>query len=176
MFAAESNERFLHFRKLKSASEQAVRKADALRHRPGVAAAALNLDEEKIKKLTVVPIVVTNQGFGFSLDIGGCRIADAAFLELFFADGSLSSAAAFDNQTGRMKSITLTMYQTEKQAGDRFETILAEPEVLLRFARRIEWGEMPFPSLIGANTTVATYHMRDIAGDERYLGQMLASE
>lgn len=176
LFAAESNERFRHFRKLKSACEQAIRKADAIRGRPDVAASALDLKQDTIKKLRVVPIVVTNQGFGFSLNIGGCRIVDAAFLKLYFTEGSLNSGAAFDNRTGGMNSTSLTMYQTERQAGDKFEAILAEPAVLYRFAHRIEWSEEPFPSLIGANSTIAMYHMKDLSGDERLLGQMLASE
>jgi hypothetical protein len=175
LYPAESNERFRHFRKLKGAAEQAVRKAEAIRVRPDVAARALGLDPEECKRLRVVPIVVANQGFGFSLDIGGCRIADAAFLELFFGTGSPNSGAAFDNRTGRMMSTSLTLYESEKQAADKFESILARPVVLYRFADRIEWTTTPFPSLIGANTTVAMFHLKDVTGDERMICQMLAS-
>jgi hypothetical protein len=175
LFPADPFERFQHFKKLKSATRQAVRKADALRVRPDVAAKALGLTEDELRSLRVVPIVVANQGFGFSLEIEGCRLVEAAFLEKFFGAGSLIAGASMDFKTGEMIPMDITHYETEKQAADRFESIISKPELLHRFVDRIELTTMPFPSLVGAKTRVTIYNLADIAGDERLVGQMLAS-
>jgi hypothetical protein len=50
-----------------------------------------------------------------------------------------------------------------------------KPELLYRFVDRIELTAMPFPSLIGAKTLVYIFNLRDVSGDERLLGRMLAS-
>ena len=80
-----------------------------------------------------------------------------------------------DFRTGAMTPVDLTLYETEKQAADRFESTMAKPAVLYRFVDRIELTAMPFPSFIGAKMLVCIFNLKDIAGDERLLGQMLAS-
>ena len=42
-------------------------------------------------------------------------------------------------------------------------------------ATLVELTAMPFPSFIGAKMLVCIFNLKDIAGDERLLGQMLAS-
>jgi hypothetical protein len=121
----------------------------------------------------IVPIVVTNQGFGFSLEIEGCRVVEAAFLKTFLGTGSLVAGASMDVRTGAITPIDMTLYETEKQAADRFEAIIARP--LYRFVDRIEEKFMPFPSPIGAKTMVTTVHLADVGGDERLLTEMLAT-
>jgi hypothetical protein len=175
LFPADPFERFQHFKKLKLAATQAVRKAEAIRTRPDVAAKALGLSEDEVRALRTVPIVVTNQGFGFSLEIEGCRVVEAAFLKTFLGTGSLIAGLSMDVRTGATTPIDMTLYQTEKQATDRFESIIAKPAVLYRFVDRIEEKFMPFPSLIGAKTMVTTFHLADIGADERLLTEMMAS-
>ncbi|MEA2961265.1 MAG: hypothetical protein QOI46_1363 [Alphaproteobacteria bacterium] len=74
-----------------------------------------------------------------------------------------------------MTPIDMTLYETEKQAADQFEAIIARPALLYRFVDRIEEKFMPFPSLIGAKTMVTTFHLADVGADERLLTEMLAS-
>jgi len=126
------------------------------------------------KRLRVVPIVVANQGFGFSLDIGGCRIADAAFLELFFGTGSLNSGAAFDNRTGQMTSTSLTLYESEKQATDKFEGISPGRSFFIA-SQTASNGPQLLSELDWREYHCAMFHLKDVAGDERVIGQMLAS-
>ncbi|MDX3965515.1 MAG: hypothetical protein QHD01_02810 [Bradyrhizobium sp.] len=175
LFPADPFERFQHFGKLKAAAKQAVRKVAAIRARPDVAAKALGLDVAEVKALRTVPIVVSNQGFGFSLEIEGSRVVEADFLTRYLGGGSLIAGASIDIKTGQMVPLDLTLYETEKQAADRFEATVAKPALLYRFVDRIDLTFMPFPSLIGAKTTVTIFNLSDIKGDERLYGQMLAS-
>ena len=175
LFPADPFERFQHFKKLKSAAKQAARKAAAIRTRPDVAARALGLDEAEVNSLRTIPIVVTNQGFGFSLDIDGCRVVEAEFLKKYLGAGSLISGASIDMKTGQIVPVNLTLYETEKQAADRFEATMTKPAFLYRFVDRVELTFMLFPSLIGAKTRVTIFNLADIKGDERLHGQMLAS-
>jgi hypothetical protein len=94
LYPADPIERFNHLKKLRAAAEQASRKAALLRDRPDVAARALGLSEDICRQLRVVPLVVANQGFGFSLDLGGCIVADAQFLETYLGNGTLTIGAA----------------------------------------------------------------------------------
>ena len=167
LFPADSFERFTHFRKIKDAAEQAKRKADLLRSRPDVAAIALGLPEGEVRELRVVPLVVANQGFGFSLDADGCRITDAAYLLTYLGSGTISSSMAMEPRTGRSTTATMTFYEREKQASDRFEALFAKPPVLQRFVDRIGWTTIPFPLPGGGTLQFAVPRLDDFAGDER---------
>ncbi len=145
LYPADSHERFNHFRKIKKAAEQATRKAGALRSRPDVAAKALGLTELEIRCLRVLPLVVANQGFGFSLDADGCRVTDAAYLLTYLTGGRIVSDTMSNAPLGSATDAFLTFYEREKQAGDRFETMFETPPVLQRFADRIDWTTIPFP-------------------------------
>lgn len=175
LFPAEPFERFQYFGKLKSAANQVARKAVAIRSRPDVAAKALDLDENEVAALRTVPIIVTNQGFGFSFEVEGCRVVEADFLTRYLGSGGLISGTSIDTKTGLMVPIHLTLYETEKQAADRFEATMARPTVLYRFVDRIDITFTPFPSLIGAKTMVTIFNLGDVTGDERLYGQMLGS-
>jgi hypothetical protein len=95
--------------------------------------------------------------------------------ETYLGTGTVVAGATIDVKTGQMVPIDLTLYESEKQAADRFESVIAKPALLYRFVDRIELTFMRFPSLIGAKTMVTIFNLADIAGDERLLGQMLAS-
>lgn len=173
LFPADPFERFQYFKKLKSAAEQALRKAKALQARPDVAAKALNLEESDVRALKTVPIVVVNQGFGFSLAIEGCRVVDAAFLNTYLGAGSIVSGMTIGRgQTNKLDHI---FYNSEKQAADRFESVIAKPSVLYRFVERIKRSFILFPSSAGKTTALAVFNLEDVKGDERLLGQLLAS-
>ena len=139
LFPADPYEQFNHMRKLRAAAEQAKRKAGLLEGRPDVAAKALGLTEDECRKLRVVPLVIMNQGFGFSLNVDGCAVTDAAFLATYLGAGTIATAAAIDTRTGLMEPTTTTLYERETQAADRFEAAMASPIVLQRFLDRLNW-------------------------------------
>jgi hypothetical protein len=168
LFPAESFERFLYLRKLKDAARQAVRKADALRRRPEVAATALGLTDDECRRLRVVPLVVANQGFGFSLNIDGCFVTDALFLRNYLGGGNLSTTAAVVPTTGRFVPFSTTLYENEAQVAGRFEAALASPYVLQRFIDRISWTVVPFPAPSGIIVDLAAARLGDLIGEERH--------
>ena len=115
LYPADLFERFNHLRKLKEAANQANRKARLLQSRPNIAAEALGLTEEECRSLRVAPLVIMNQGFGFSLTIGGCAVTDALFLLNYLGAGTIDTSAAIDPRTGRMIHATSTFYDSETQ-------------------------------------------------------------
>jgi hypothetical protein len=173
LYPADSIERFQHFKKIEAAAEQAVRKADLLRERPDVAAKALGLTEAEVRALRVVPLVVANQGFGFSLNARGCLITDAAYLETYLGSGSISSGMVIDHRTGRSMTTGLTLYQNEKEAADKFESLFATPPVLQRFIDRISWTTVPFPLPGGGTLDFAVPRLEDITGEERLRAKLV---
>lgn len=167
LYPADSFERFNHLRKLKEAANQANRKARLLQSRPNIAAEALGLTEEECRSLRVAPLVIMNQGFGFSLTIGGCAVTDALFLLNYLGAGTIDTSAAIDPRTGRMIHATSTLYDSETQAAERFEGALAAPAVLQRFIDRISWTTVPFPCASGELIYFAVPQLGDLAGTER---------
>jgi hypothetical protein len=173
LFPADPIERFYHLRKLKEAAEQAKRKANMLRARPDVAAKSLGLSEGLCRQLRVTPLVIANQGFGFSLNFDGCIVADAAFLKTYLANGTLSDSMAIDWRTGAMIPTAATLYEREHQAGEWFEKEFSNPLVLRRFENRIAWTTVPFPSLVGDDVHFAAPRLDDLSGDERVRAEVM---
>ena len=69
---------------------------------------------------------------------------------------------------------TVTFYESEKQAGDRFESAFAAPVVLQRFVDRISWTTTsPFPSTDGNEVQLAAPQLGDLFGDERLHAEMM---
>jgi hypothetical protein len=167
LFPADAIERFYQLRKLRKAAEQAKRKADALRSRPDVAAKALGLTEEVCENLRVMPLVVSNQGFGFSLDLDGCLATEAAFLERYLDNGALVISYAVDVRTGALMPMVATIYERESQAAEKIEKELSDPVVLRRFEQRILWEEVPFPTPTGETVFFAAARLKDLSGDDR---------
>ncbi len=85
IFPADPFERWLYFDKLRAAAAQAKRKASAIDQHRVRAAQALAVPEAEVANLKVVPLIVTNQGFAFSMDIDGCRVIDERFLTNYLA-------------------------------------------------------------------------------------------
>jgi hypothetical protein len=173
LFPADPFERFNHLRKLRDAARQASRKAELLRKRPDVAAKALYLTEEECRQLRVVPLVVANQGFGFSLNVDGCLVTDATFLRNYLGAGAINTGMAIDPRTGQVMPSTTTFYERETQAGDRFESMFATPVVLKRFIDRISWTRIPFPTASGGRVYFAAPRLGDFVGEERTRAQIM---
>jgi hypothetical protein len=174
LFPADPHEQFNHLKKICSAAKQAKRKADLLRGRPDVAAKALGLTEDECWQLRVVPIVIMNQGFGFSLNVDGCVVTDAAFLATYLGAGTIATAAAIDTRSGLMEPTTTTLYEREAQAAERFEPVMAAPIILQRFIDRLTWTKTRFPSAGGRPVYFVASRLGDLTGDERLHAQLVS--
>ena len=173
LFPADPNERYNYFKKLKGASQQARNKAELLRARPEVTARALGITEQRAKELRVVPLVITNQGFGFSLEVDGCRITEAAFLRTYFGSDEIVTGMMVDTRSGRHALDKARLYASEAEAADAFEATMAKPFVLRRFVNRIRWRRFPFPTASGSPFFVEGAILNDVSSAERLLAQAM---
>jgi hypothetical protein len=80
LYPIEPIEHFNYLKRLQAAADQATRKAQWLHENPQIVADALQISPDLASSLRPVPIVVTNHGAGFGLEIGGARVVDAHFL------------------------------------------------------------------------------------------------
>lgn len=152
--------------KLAEAAAQAQRKAAALGKRRDVAAAALDLPLEQVQDLPITPLIVLNSGFGFSLEVDGCRVVDASYLGEFMKSPNLSTGGAVQN--GRLVSEEVTIvYRSEGDAARRFDTIMAQPGVLMRFLDRVKWEVIDYPSDDGMPLRIASPFRGDMTPAER---------
>jgi hypothetical protein len=113
------------------------------------------------------------QGFGFSLNIDGCAMTDAAFFATYLGAGTIVTAAAIDTAAGLMEPTTTTLYERELQAADRFEQAVASPIVLQRFLDRLTWIKIPFPTAGTEQVYFAAPRLGDLIGDERLHAQLV---
>ena len=164
---ADSIERFRYFKKLKAASSQARSKAALLGTRPDVVARALEITEERARQLRVLPIVVTNQGFGFSLDVGGCRVVEAGFLKSYLGAGKLVTEMAIDPRSGHQSHHSTVFYRDQAEAEREFEATMANPIILRRFIDRLSWTRSKFPTSFGTPFYVDCTQLGDISGAQR---------
>jgi hypothetical protein len=128
---AEASERYDYLRKLEGAAEQAVRKTKFLESNSDDALAALNVDKTELPKLKFVSIVVTNQGFGLGFD-AGCAVVDLHFLRLFLQARDYISSSAMVPSSGQLVTSSTTLYSSESDAEDKFESTMKLPPTIAR--------------------------------------------
>jgi hypothetical protein len=155
----ESMERYNYLTNLEKAGSQASRKADWIVQHRDAAAEALGLGEAEVKSLRPVPIVVTNQGIGFGLLVDGARVVDFHFLRLYFQDGEYVAGTALDVARGVAVPHYHRLYQTEREASDRFEETTADPPTLRRFKEAAVWVDNQFPTSDGGVLHIASCHL-----------------
>ena len=167
LFPADHRERYNFLQTLRGAAEQARRKAAFLDGRRDIAAAALGIDQQKAAILKVVPLVVTNQGFGMSLVFDGCVVTDAKFLKLYLGSGNYIGEAAVNRVDGGVAMAENHLYRTEAEAVARLEATLRRPPSLYRFVDRLEWSEFAFPTHDGTPLLIAQTQLADVSGEVR---------
>lgn len=164
-----------HYAKLSTAAKQARDKAAAIEARRDVAASALRIDLKEVVDLPVTPVVVLNSGFGFSLEIDGCRVLDAQFLRDFLRSPFFSTGGAMGR--GKLISEEVTvLYSSEYDASRRFDAIMARPGVLTRFLNRISWDVVDYPSDDGLPLRVTSPFRGDMTPAERERRKRLMPE
>jgi hypothetical protein len=134
-----------HYEKLAEAASQARAKAASLEVRRDVAAAALGLSEEDVADLPITPLVILNNGYGFSLDMDRCRVIDAMFLRDYIRSPGFETGGAMGRRKLLSEEITF-LYSSEAEASERFDRIMARPGVLIRFLNRVTWDIVDYPS------------------------------
>lgn len=155
-----------YYFKLSEAAKQARDKAAAVAAHRETAARALGLDPDEIRNLPVTPLVILSNGYGFSLEVDGCRVVDAMYLRDFLRSPNFSTGGAV--LKGRLLSEEVTVvYSSERDAAERFDAIMARPGVLRRFLDRIEWDVVDYPPLGAGQLRVATPFRGDMTLLER---------
>jgi hypothetical protein len=155
-----------HYEKLASAAAQARGKAAALSARLDITAAALGLTVKDIEGMLVTPLVILSNGFGFSLEIGGCRVVDAMYLRDFLLSPDFSTGGALSRGKLLSEEVT-TVYLNERDAAERFDTIMARPGVLTRFLNRVRWDVVDYPSEDGIALRIDCPFRGDMTPAER---------
>lgn len=168
---ADPRERFNYLENIISAAAQANRKAQALTARPEVVAKALGVREDDVKWNDVVPIVVVNQGAGFSLEIDGCIVVDAGFLVSYLGGSELVVGAAIQPGTGRAAQSKITLYSSEQDCAGRFVDTMRQPMILQRFVDRIEWSTLSFPTANGTDISAEYPFLKDFSDSDRVVAE-----
>jgi hypothetical protein len=173
LMPADPHERTRFNSKIGEAAKQAKRKALALQERPDVIARALGINTDEASALRLLPIVVTNQDYGFSTRVEEVLVVHAEFLRLYLGSGKILSGMAFAPGSGQFIPQTTTFYRSEKAAAEIFEGEVSSPYVLNRFLRRIDWITMQMPTLAHSDTHMDTLELQDVTGSERNLAEIL---
>jgi hypothetical protein len=161
LYPIEPIEHFNYLKRLEAAGVQAVRKADWLGQNPQIVADALQISRISAASLRTVAVVVTNQGAGFGLQLGGARIIDAHFLKIYLSGNEYVSGMTFDAESGIVIRHPQTLYRDEVDAAVKFEATMAEPPPLQRLLRSAQWRDIHFPSSDGDDLLIAICHPDD---------------
>jgi hypothetical protein len=161
---AEPIERFNYLTRLTDAGAQADRKANWIRSKSEVVAAAFKISNEEARHLTITPLVVMNQNFGCLLDAAGVQIVDYRFLNLYLSSKSYVAEAAFRKDDRTMGMQTEMLYRSELEAEANFTKAMARPAPLKRYVDAIEWNEWAFPMSDGKNLTISVCQIGEKIG------------
>lgn len=138
-----------YIEKLRKAAEQASRKVKWINDHRHLASEVLEVPVERVSSCQIVPLIVVNQGFGFSLEIGGCNVVDFHYLRNYLADNSIVVNAAVRAADGAMLMRSQTFYNSETEAAHRLVSLITDPPVLRRYIDRVLWHDIPFPTASG---------------------------
>jgi hypothetical protein len=152
---SESLERYNHIGKIEAAADQAIRKSQWLQKNASALEASIGKLPCAIEDLRFVPLVILNNGIGIGLDIDGCIVTDAGFLQLFFGSGSYTSSAVFDFD-GRQIEQSQTLYDSQSAAERDLIDVFSSPPGLAKFIPAVRWRWDDFPILDGKMKVSAT--------------------
>ena len=175
LFPAEPREWLNYMEKLADAAAQARTKAEAIKSHPEVAARALDVAVDKFAPSRVVPLVVVNQGFGTSLEIEGCRVTDARFLDLYLSSGTYAPDVLVGRNGIEHVVGSSSLYHDQNEAASRLEAALSDPPPLRRFLDRLVWDASQFPTASGDPLLVETPRLRPMQEEERRSAELVAA-
>lgn len=151
LYPVEASEHYDYLRKLDEAGNQAKRKSQWLADRPTVIADSLGISLERAKEIRPIPVVITNQGAGFSLAMNGVRIIDFHFLSVYFSTNEYLAGMAFHMAGNEAVEHLEKLYGSENEAADAFELTMARPPPLQRYLNAAVWKDDQFPMSNGDN-------------------------
>ena len=151
---AEAIEYFSYLKKLSKAAEQVERKLRWAQENPEAVAGCLNVSPDDVKSMRFLPIVVTNQGYGFSLQLSGVSIVDFHFLRLYLSKGKYTAGMAFDRKKGAAVPFKENLYSTESEAELNLIPAISKPVPLKRYLDAIEWFESRLPTSSGRDLRI----------------------
>lgn len=141
---SEPLERYNYLKNVEGAALQAKAKADWVdQNREEVVALVGISDTEVAKALKLVPLVVTNHGFGLGLDLDGVTVTDLHYLKLLMGNGHYQGDTMFKRAVGTAHHNVL-LYSDQADFEARVTEIFADPPPLKRYQGKIEWERQPF--------------------------------
>lgn len=154
LYPIEASEHYNYLKKLDDAGDQAVRKANWINDNRKIIAESMGISLEQAQSLRTIPIVVTNQGAGFSLTKGGARIVDFHFLSVYLSTNEYLAGTAHDFEGQRFLENHEELYKTERQAAEFFEETMENPPPLERYLKAAVWTETEFPTSDGGQMLI----------------------
>jgi hypothetical protein len=168
----EAMEHFNYLTKLNEASKQAIRKAKWISDNRDIAARALGLSLKDVEPLRPIPIVVLNQSAGVGLLFQYARVVDLHFLRLYLTYHEYSAGHAFNVLDKMGASEVRVLYDSEQEAADRFEQIMANPPTIDRFKKFAKWERTRFPMSNGQSFQISVCNFDD---EKDHVAKKLAS-
>ncbi|WP_439626004.1 hypothetical protein [Shinella sp.] len=140
---AEAIEQYRYRNKIQAAADQAIRKANWLSKNIICFKEELMIDDHR--DFSVIPMVLTNQGYGLSLKFNECCICDFHYVTNYLGDSVLVVGSAIDGKTGKFGYIQETLYNSEDEARKKFIEHIENPSTLKRYVDRVEWYDSFIP-------------------------------
>lgn len=155
VFPSEPLERYNYLKSVEGAAQQAKAKAAWIhQNRETVGALVGVADPAAAQALDVVPLVVTNHGFGLGLTIDGVTITDLHYLNLLMESGHYQGDARFEKGVGMLyQDVALYLDQADFEA--RVDELFANPPPLKRYEGKIGWQRVPFETRDGSRFELA---------------------
>ena len=141
---SESIEQYNHLGKLEAAARQASRKASWLRANRDVVRSQLSGLPDCLEGLTIMPIVVLNNGVGLGAVYNDVVITDLTTLVLYLSEGKYSHAQLIGLQ-GEFVPQMQILYRSQAEGEERLFDTLANPPSLAKWIRGVRWREDKFP-------------------------------
>jgi len=170
---ADSIEIYNHFKKLREAAKQASRKAAYIASNRHLIGTSLGVSLDDANKMDVLPVVITNHGFGMASTAGDSTIIDAHFLETYLGSNEIVTGQAINMANGKTSSMTSVLYRSEDNAANVFLSTMKNPPTLLRFVDAASWDGSIFPT--SPPMFVEFPAINDLTREERRSAELAAS-
>lgn len=172
---ADAHECFNALKKLRLAAEQAERKARLISQNLGVAARALELTENEVRKVKCIPLVVTNQGFGVSVKFGDCIVTDTRLLLLYLSGGQILLQSAISIASGQAVFAETNIYETAVEAEERILEFFEGPPALIKLLGQVKWSISEFPTSLDTKLLIDTPQLADVSDEDAKEARLLQS-
>ncbi|CDZ71583.1 Nuclease-related domain superfamily [Neorhizobium galegae bv. orientalis] len=140
---AEPIEQHRYRNKLEDAAKQAIRKATWLAD--NISSHRSDFGLLGSEAVEIKPIVLTNQGYGLSLEIDGCLVCDFHTLSSYLRDNTILIGGAFSGLSGRTGYTQEKLYYSEEGARRGLLQRIRNAPTLRRYIDRTTWAQNLVP-------------------------------